>query len=112
VRHVLLALVVLAVYCFPMLLRSLRRERARALRPSPEEPVEEHLSASGQLKVVVFAYDDRVMRLETFRLVPDGEPLAGVWRRVSAPSFVDNGALAGAVRDALRAGGGGDRRLE
>ena len=104
-KHVLIALAAMTVLLLPEALRALRRRRAMARRPWPDAPVEEHLSSSGRLKAVVFAYDNKVMRVEVFQRVADDAPPETSWRRIAGPSFVDKGAVPDAVREALRAAG-------
>jgi hypothetical protein len=70
----------------------------------PDQAVDEHLSSSGRFKVVVHAYDSKVMRIEVFQRVED-ETAVPVWRRISGPSFVDREGLPAVVHEALRAAG-------
>jgi hypothetical protein len=108
-RHLLIALAVTTVLVLERLIRAERRRRAIARRPPPDEPVEEHFSASGSIKAVVFAYDSQVMRIEVFQRVAN-EPAADIfWRRISGPSYVDQGAVPAAVHEALLAAGGDPR---
>jgi hypothetical protein len=101
----LIAAAVMVVLVGERLVRAERRRRFNARRPPPDQPVDEHLSSSGRFKVVVYAYDSKVMRIEVFQRVED-EATEPVWRRISGPSFVDREALPGVVDEALRAAGG------
>lgn len=104
-KHILIGVAVAMVLLIERLVRAERRRRVVARRPPPDQPLEEHLSASGRLKAVVYAHDGRVMRVEVFQWV-ESERTAPFWRRISGPSFVDPQSLPAAVHEALRAAGG------
>ena len=103
-NHVLIAVIAGLVILLERLLRGARRRRLNARRLPPDQPLEEHLSSSGQFRAVVYSHDAGVMRIEVFqRIGPD--PTEPSWLRISGPSFVDREALPAAVHEALRAAG-------
>jgi hypothetical protein len=104
-KHLLIGLSVLIVIVTGELLRARRRRRTLARLPSPEHPLQEHLSSSGRFKAVVYAHDERVLRVEVFQRVED-DPTAPFWVRISGPSFVERGSLQTVVHEALRSAGG------
>jgi hypothetical protein len=105
VNHVLIAVTVGLVILVERVLRAALRRRLNARRLPPDQPLEEHLSSSGQFRAVVYPHDTGVMRIEVFRRTgPD--PTEPSWLRISGPSFVDREALPAAVHEALRAAGG------
>jgi hypothetical protein len=105
-KHVLIGLAVTMVLVVERLVRAQRRRGVTASRPSPDEPLEEHLSSSGRIKAVVYAHDRSVMRVEVFRWV-ESEPGAPFWLRITGPSFADRRAVPALVREAIRTAGGG-----
>jgi hypothetical protein len=104
-KHLLIGLSVLIVMVAGELLRARRRRQTLARLPSPEHPLQEHLSSSGRFKAVVYAHDEGVLRVEMFQRV-EHDPAAPCWVRISGPSFVDKGSLHSVVHEALRSAGG------
>lgn len=103
-RHVLIAVAVALVVLVEELWRAARSRRAIAMRPPPELVLEEHLSASGRFKGVVYPHYGNVLRVEVFQRI-EREAAAPLWLRVSGPSFADRASLSMVVREALTAAG-------
>ncbi len=102
-RHVAIGLSVLGIMLAEAGWHAWRR-RSRSL-PSRvaarlDVPVQEMLSESGDVKAVAYAHDDRVFRVEVFRLA-DGEADEQFWRRVSGVSFADRTRLADVMEQAV-----------
>ena len=102
--HAAVGLAVLGVMLAEGLWRNWRRRRhaaARRVGTRPEVPLRELQSSSGRVKAVAYAHDERVLRVEVFRLV-EGEADERYWRRVSGPSFADRGSVMDVMEDGLR----------
>jgi len=103
--HILIALGVFGVMAVEWLWRRVKRRHrlASGMRAArPEEALEEHLSASGRLKVVVYPHGHEVFRVEVFQRMTE-DPTEPYWIRTAGPSLVDRGSLGAVLDEALRA---------
>ncbi len=103
-HYLIMALAVFGVMTVEWIWKTAKRRRSltRAYGGRhPDQPIEEHLSASGRFKAVVYPHAEGVFRAELLERLSTDLP-EPYWFSTGAPSFVDRGALQSILDEAAR----------